>query len=63
MITNNQTEEQREAFKTAMVTGALRNLVAARGGTGDLRKELSDKEKAKRKNRHKMAKMSRKANR
>jgi hypothetical protein len=58
-----QTVEQREAFKTAMETGSLRNLVAAKGGTGDLRKELSSKEKAKRKNRRKVAKMSRKANR
>jgi hypothetical protein len=63
MITNNQTEEQREAFKTAMVTGKLKELVAARGGTGDSRKELSSKEKAKRKNRRKAVKMSRKANR
>jgi hypothetical protein len=46
-----------------METGSLRNLVAAKGGTGDLRKELSNKEKSKRKNRRKMAKMSRKANR
>jgi hypothetical protein len=38
-------------------------LVAAKGGTGDLRKELSSKEKAKRKNRRKVAKMSRKVNR
>jgi hypothetical protein len=63
MITNNQTEEQRKAFKEAMETGSLRQLVAARGGTGDLRKELSDKEKAVRKNKRKMAKASRKANR
>jgi hypothetical protein len=58
-----QTVEQREAFKTAMETGSLRKLVELRGGTGDLRKELSSKEKAKRKNRRKVAKMSRKVNR
>lgn len=63
MITNNQTEEQRKSFKTALETGALRDLAIAKGGTGNLRKELSDKEKSKRKNKRKMAKMSRKANR
>jgi hypothetical protein len=58
-----QTEAQKKAFKTARETGYLKDLVAARGGTGELRQELSSKEKAKRKNRRKTAKMSRKANR
>jgi hypothetical protein len=63
LITTNQTEEQRNNFKTALETGSLRNLVVAKGGTGDLRKELTSKEKAKRKNKRKAAKLSRKANR
>jgi hypothetical protein len=63
MITNTQTKEQRESFKTSLVAGALRQLAVRKGATGDLRQELSDKEKAKRKARRKMVKASRKANR
>lgn len=55
--------EKQSAFKTALITGALRDLAGMRGGTGELRKPLSSKERAKRNKRNKQAKMSRKANR
>lgn len=58
-----QTAEQQANFKQAMISGALRNLVIARGGTGDKRQPLTHKEYDRRKKRVKLAKQSRKANR
>jgi hypothetical protein len=55
--------EQQRAFKTAVVTGALRELVAKRGGTGDLRKDISKEERGRRNKRNKQSKMSRRINR
>lgn len=58
-----QTKEQKKAFFLAQQAGAIRDIAISRGGTGDLRKQLSDKEVAKRKARRQMAKLSRKQNR
>lgn len=58
-----QTAEQKQAFNQALVRGALLELVAARGGTGELRKPLTEKAYLKRKKRNKATKMARKQNR
>lgn len=58
-----QTVEQKQAFEQAILRGALLELVAARGGTGELRKPLTEKAYQQRKKRNKVAKMVRKQNR
>lgn len=55
--------DKKEAFKTAMMTGLLGDLVKFNGGTGELRRELTQKEYNKRKKRNKIAKASRQFNR
>lgn len=56
-------KEKKESFVKAIKLGALRDLAIAYGGTGELRKPLSEKEKVKRKKRWKQAKESRRKNR
>lgn len=63
MNTTDVREEQVKNFNNALVSGALRDLAIAKGGTGHLRKELSLQEQTKKKAKRKQAKMSRKANR
>lgn len=58
-----QTAEQKENFERAVYLGALRDLAIARGGKGWLRRELSEREYQRLKNRKKAQKQSRKANR
>jgi hypothetical protein len=58
-----QTEKQAKELRQALIRGKLLELVEARGGTGELRKPLTQKAYDKRKKRAKMAKYSRKGNR
>lgn len=60
-MTNNN--EKAKAFRTAVISGTLRDLAIARGGTGDLRRPLTAKERDKRKARNKQARLSRRLNR
>jgi hypothetical protein len=60
---NNEKQTQVTEFNRALLSGHLRELVASRGGTGDLRKPFTSAEKAKRKARRKQAKASRQFNR
>lgn len=62
MNNDNQTQQQSALFR-ALQAGKLRELVALRGGTGDLRRELSAKERQSRKAKRKQAKVSRQFNR
>lgn len=56
-------DTKRKAFEGATKRGALLELVKLRGGTGELRKPLTEKAYMKRKKRLQMAKASRKGNR
>jgi hypothetical protein len=58
-----RTITQKEELTIALQAGKLREVAIARGGTGYLRQELSNKEKQRRKNRLRQTKQSRKANR
>lgn len=58
-----RTITQKDELTIALQAGKLRELAIAKGGTGYLRKELSKKEKQRRKNRLYHVKQSRKANR
>lgn len=58
-----QQTEQQQAFKRAQVAGYAKHVAQLNGGTGDLRRELSEKERLQRKARRKMQKASRKGNR
>jgi hypothetical protein len=58
-----QTEKQAKELRQALIRGKLLELVEARGGTGELRKPLTQKAYDKRQKRAKMAKTSRKQNR
>jgi hypothetical protein len=60
---NNDNNEKQSALFRALQAGKLRELVALRGGTGDLRRELSAKERQARKAKRKEAKASRQFNR
>lgn len=60
---NNDNNDQQSALFRALQAGKLRELVALRGGTGDLRRELSVKERQARKDKRKQAKASRQFNR
>lgn len=62
-INDMRTEFQRKAFRLAHNAGKARHFAELNGGTGDLRRELSAKEVAKKRSRRKMAKASRKGNR
>jgi len=57
----NTTKEQ--AFFRARQAGVAREIAMNSGGTGDLRKEVSGKEKRKKKTRRKMARSSRRQQR
>lgn len=56
-------DTQKEAFEKAMFGGAMLNFVQARGGTGELRRDLTAKERTKRKTRKHIARASRQRNR
>lgn len=49
MIKSNQTEEQKKDLFIASQSGSFRDIALSKGGTGELRKPLSTKEKARRK--------------
>lgn len=63
MINSNQTEQQKKDLFIASQAGAFRDIALSRGGTGELRKPSSTKEKARRKKQKQTVKASRKANR
>lgn len=54
---------KRNAFRLALISGLFYEIATACGGTGYLRKRLTEKERNKRKVRGKIAKASRKQNR
>lgn len=59
----NELQSKQQALFRTLQAGKLRELVAFRGGTGDLRKSLTADERQARKNRRKQAKVSRQFNR
>jgi len=63
LIIDNRTEEQKAELRLATIAGKARYTAEMNGGTGDLRRKLSEKEVAKLRSRRKMAKASRKKNR
>lgn len=56
-------EVKQKAFAKASAMGFFSDVAAAKGGTGELRRPLTAKERDKRKKRMQMAKASRRANR
>lgn len=58
-----QTDEQRKELHQAVMRGYLLSIAESKGGTGELRKPLSQKEKVRRKKARKQARASRKFNR
>jgi hypothetical protein len=54
---------KREVFYLAQVAGYFRDLAVARGGTGQLRKALMEREYLARRKRNKAVKIARKVNR
>lgn len=63
MLQDNRTEQQKKDFFIAQQAGAFKQIAQSKGGTGELRKPLSTKEKARRKSHTQMVKASKKANR
>jgi hypothetical protein len=63
MTFDKRTDKQKADFNAAVQAGIFRNIALNNGGTGDLRRELTPKDKAKKKARRAMAKQSRKQNR
>lgn len=57
------TIEQIKNFGRARMAGFFRDMAISKGGTGELRRELTPKERAKRKKRKEMAKASKRRNR
>lgn len=62
-ITDKRTATQIANFEKDLLLGSYMDMAIAKGGTGHLRKPLSEKEYMKRKNLKHMQKQSRKANR
>lgn len=60
---NNDNNDKQQALFRALQAGKLRELVAFRGGTGDLRRELTADERQARKSKRKQAKARRQFNR
>ncbi len=63
LIENEVNLKQQYDFHRALQAGKLRELAVLRGGTGDIRRELSAKERQARKAKRKQAKASRQFNR
>lgn len=63
MIENNQTEQQKKDFFITNQSGVFEDIANMKGARGEVRKELSPKEKAKRKKYKQKVKQCRKMNR